>query len=74
MNDRSLLRVTGQVGPLSPGVFALVVPGCSEKEAHGCSLVHVGRPRDGDRASRNDTVGVVDLGELVRRVDYLRFR
>ncbi len=48
------------------------VPGTQEEEGDGGTLADVGRPRDGDGAADDDTVGVVDLAELVCCVTYRR--
>jgi hypothetical protein len=41
------------------------LPGTEEEEGDGGALPDVGRPGGGDRAAKDDTVGVVDLAELV---------
>ena len=41
------------------------VPGTNEEKGHGGALADVGEPGDGDRPADDDTVGVVDLGELI---------
>ena len=47
------------------------IPGTEEEEGNRGALADVGRPRDGDGAADDDTVGVVDLAELVCCVTYI---
>ena len=46
------------------------LPGTEEEEGNGGALSDVGRPGGGDRATQDDTVGVVDLAELIGRESY----
>ena len=62
----SLFGVRCEVHPLRPGELPLIVPSGDKERGDGRSVSDVCEPGYGDRAPYDDTVGVVDLGELVR--------